>query len=432
MIERFQARRALFQKQMRKDSVALIFSAEPAVKSNDVHYPYRQNSDFYYLTGFAEEMSLLVLTPNHSSLYLRKRDSEMETWNGGRLGIENAAQTLGLDDARDIAVFDSNLPEILKNKELLYYDFGGNPLRDQKILLAIDSLIRKRRSGETAPRTLVHASTILHEMRIIKSQEEIESIRECAEITDEAHRMAMIAAHPSVYEYELEAEIVRAFRRHNAIEGYPSIVAGGANGCVLHYTENNRRIDGGKLVLIDAGAEKNYLNADVTRTFPVSGSFSQAQKQVYEIVLAAQIAAIAEMVEESTLSHAHDRALRILVEGLKEIGILNGSVDSIIEKKEFRNYYMHLTGHWLGSDVHDVGDYFVQNEARKLKNGMVATVEPALYLPENDPAVPEEFRGIAIRIEDDVLVAGEEPDILTKMIPKTVAQIEHLMQQTER
>ncbi len=424
-MEMYVARRHTVQRNLGQNDLAIFLSAPALIRSNDVHHRFRQDSDFYYLTGFAEEQSALVIYPDRTLLYLRKRDPERETWNGPMLGVDRAVETLGVDEARDIQDFKKDLPELLRRKERLLYMYGRNPEFDASVLAACDQLLRRGRAGDFGPSRLEHAASILHEMRMIKSTEEIELMRECADIAAEAHIALMKKTKPGMHEYELEAVIMDAFRRHNAVEGYPSIVASGRNACVLHHIENNRRIEAGDLVLVDAGAEKHCLNSDVTRTFPASPSFSQIQKDVYEVVLASQLRAIARTVKGATLDEIHAGTVRDLTQGLIDLGVLSGSLDENVDQKHYLRYYMHRTGHWLGMDVHDVGSYMTNGSPRKLENGMVCTVEPGLYFPD-DEKTPAPFRGIGIRIEDDVAVRDEKPVVLSESIPKTISAIEAL------
>ena len=420
-------RREQLQNVMEDDSVAFFFSPPAALKSNDVHYPFRTDSDLYYLTGFPEEEVILVLYKDKNILYLRKRDPDMETWNGKRLGIENACETLGVNEARDTESFKKDLPELLKNKKIIYHHYGRNSKIDSLLLETNANLIRRSRMSEFGPDKIIHLSGVINEMRLLKDSQEINFMRECARITHEAHVEAMKMVRPGLYEYELEAKILHIFKKYGGDFAYPSIVAAGNNACILHYVENNSMIKSDDLILIDAGAEKDYLNADVTRTFPASGRFNPAQKNLYEIVLASQKTAISLMTRNNTLDQVHNETVKILTEGLIDLGILKGSLDENLENQTYKKFYMHKTGHWLGRDVHDVGRYYDGSNSRPLKDGMVATVEPGLYIDENTQDIPLEFCGIGIRIEDDVLVNGTSPDVITDSIPKEIAEIESLI-----
>ena len=391
------------------DGVALFFSAPVRIKSNDVHYRFRQNSDFFYLTGFDEEECVLVLTASESRLYLRVRDRARETWDGPRLGVEDAPQTLGIDEARAIATFETDLAAILKNKSTLYYSFGDDAARDTQVLGKAREIMRGSRAGEYGPGSIVNPAGVLHEMRLIKDTHDVEILRECARLTANGHNALFRTTRPGMYEYELEALLLFEFRKGNAGEAYPSIVASGPNACVLHHINNDRQMQAGDLVLVDAGADKYYMNADVTRTFPVNETFSPEQRDVYEAVLHAQERAIQRTVAGVSLAAVHDDTVRDLVQSLIDLKVFTGSVDQHIEEKTYQHFYMHKTGHYLGMDVHDVGSYYDHRAGRPrfLENGMVCTVEPGLYFPVDNEHTPERFRGIGVRIEDDVMVQGD-------------------------
>ncbi len=423
----FSERRRVFQSRMEPDSVAVFFGAEPATRTNDTHFRFRQDTDFFYLTGLEEEQTVLVLTNKESILFLRESNPEEELWAGKRTGVAAAPDLLDVDEARDIDSFEEDLTDLLKNKQNLYYFYGRSMDHDATLLGTVDEIMRRARKGDYAPARILHPSTIVHEMRLFKTPLEIEHLKECARLTHNAHVAAMQAVRPGMYEYELEALLLYEFRKGGALEGYTSIVASGANACVLHYIDNHDRIADGDLILIDAGAEKNYMTADVSRTFPASGKFTAAQRDAYQLVLDVQKQAIAETVAGAHLSGVHDSAVERLTRGLMDMKLLKGdSLEKLIEDGAYRKYYMHRTGHWLGGDVHDVGLYFKEGVPRPFVDGMVCTVEPGLYFPPEDDSVPDEFRGIGIRIEDDVLVSGKTPVVLTASIPKEIDEIEQL------
>lgn len=421
--ERFTIRRKLLQLALAPSDALILLSAPAVVKSNDVHHRFRQDSDLFYVTGFEEEQSALVLYPDRSILYLRKRDPDMETWTGPMLGIERACETLAVDEARDIADFKKDLPDLLKKHDRLHWFYGRNREMDALVFEASDKLIRRSRAGESGPSVIIHAGTLLHEMRLTKDPDEIELLRQCSEITRQAHERIMRQTSPGMFEFSVEAMIQETFRRHDAVEAYPSIVASGPNACVLHHTSNSRLIGEGDLILVDAGAERHCMNADVTRTYPAAEKFTPQQRDVYAIVLHAQKNAIARTKPGATLDEVHAATVRDLVLGLLDLGVLSGSADENIEKGTYRKYYMHRTGHWLGMDVHDVGAYSLGGKARLLADSMVCTVEPGLYFPPDSPAA---FAGIGVRIEDDVLVSGNTPTVLTASIPKEIQDIEAL------
>lgn len=421
--ERFTSRRKLLQLALAPSDAMILLSAPSTVRSNDVHHRFRQDSDLYYVTGFEEEESALVLYADRSILYLRKRDPDKETWTGPMLGVDRACETLGVDEARDISDFKKDLPDLLKKHDRLHWFYGRSREMDALVFESSDTLIRRSRAGESGPSVILHAGTLLHEMRLTKDADEIELLRKCAEITREAHERIIRQTVPGMFEFTVEAMIQETFRRHDAVEAYPSIVASGPNACVLHHTSNSRLIAEGDLILVDAGAERHCMNADVTRTYPAAEKFTPEQRDVYTIVLHAQKNAIARTKPGATLDEVHASTVRDLVLGLLDLGVLSGSADENIEKGTYRKYYMHRTGHWLGMDVHDVGAYAIGGKPRPLTDGMVCTVEPGLYFP---PDSPPAFRGIGVRIEDDVLVLGETPTVLTASIPKEIQDIEAL------
>ncbi len=426
----FKARRLRFQQNLPADGVALFFSAPVRTKSNDVHFRFRQDSDFYYLTGFDEEESVLVVTPDHARLYLRERDPARETWDGPRLGVDDAPAKLGLDEARPIQAFAkaNELGALLRNSSTLYYRFGEDAARDARILGAAHQTMQRSRAGEYGPDTLINPAGLIAELRLIKDAYDLKLLGECARLTANGHQALFERTRPGMFEYELEAMLYHEFRRGDGGEGYPSIVASGPNACVLHHINNDRQMQAGDLVLVDAGADKHYMNADVTRTFPVSATYTPEQRDVYAAVLQAQNLAIAASRAGVSMQAVHDVTVRDLVQSLIDMQVLGGSVDENIEKKHYQHYYMHKTGHYLGMDVHDVGSYYDHNAdgPRKLSDGMVCTVEPGLYFAPNTPHTPERFAGIGVRIEDDVVINGDTPDVVTSAIPKSVADIEAL------
>ncbi len=426
-IETFVARRRRVADWMGRDGLLIVFSGRAPARSNDVHYRFRPNSDFYYLTGFEEEDCALVVTHDRTVLFLPDADPEHAIWHGPQLGVSSAAAALGLDSALPIESFPVELPALLKNRTTLYYQYGRSPEHDVVILTKTDLALRRARRGETAPVRILHPQLLLHEMRLIKSAEEQDALRECARITQAAHIEAMERTRPGLLENELEAIFQMHFRRAGGLEGYPAIVASGRNACVLHYIRNDTRIESGDLVLIDAGVEKGYQNADVTRTFPATGRFLGPQRDVYELVLEVQKRAVERVVVGHSLDALHREVVRELTEGLVQLGALSGSVDQLIEADTYKQFFMHGTGHWLGSDVHDVGSYYVDGQPRTFAPGMVLTVEPGLYFSPDAPTTPEAFRGIGVRIEDDVLVTSEGPENLTRDIPKDVAVLEEIV-----
>jgi Xaa-Pro aminopeptidase len=413
-------------------SGAAIFASAPvAVRNNDVEHEYRQDSDLYYLTGFDERDSVLILTTEHAEhrtvLFVRPRDKERETWDGPRAGLEGAQAEFGADAAFPISELAKRLPEYLKDVHRLHYRLGFDRGFDQLVLDAIADVRKKARVGISPPREIVDPSVVVHEMRMRKSAGEIEVMRKAASITAEAHAAAMQLARPGCYEYEVEAEILRVFRARGAERAaYGCIVGSGPNATILHHRRNDRRMQEGDLLLIDAGAEYGYYACDVTRTFPVSGRFSEAQRALYQVVVDAQQAAIDAVRPGVTVPYVHGAALEVLVQGLVDLGILEGTAAEAIEAETYKPYYMHRTSHWLGMDVHDVGDYHVQKRPRPLEPGFVLTVEPGVYIAAGSPCDPK-WHGIGIRIEDDVLVTEVGRRVLTEDIPKSATELEQLL-----
>jgi Xaa-Pro aminopeptidase len=427
--ETFARRRAAFFDAMAAASpsaVAVLPSAQVFVRNNDVEHDYRQDSDFFYLTGFDEPESVAVFdaTERKTVLFVRPRDPDREVWDGPRAGVEGAQARYGIDEAFVIAELDERLPTSLQNRRRVYYRLGRNRAFDERLLAAIDRVRARQRTGVAAPFEVVDPGAILHEMRLRKSPVEVEMMRSAARITREAHESAMRHARPGMYEYELEALLLDAFRRHGSERpAYGSIVGSGPNACVLHYRKNDRRIDAGELVLIDAGCEYAYYASDVTRTFPVGRDFSREQQAIYELVLQAQLEGIARARPGITLDEIHKVTVEVITRGLLRLGLLSGEPEKLIETEAYKRFFMHRTSHWLGMDVHDVGHYYVGGSPRRLEPGMVLTVEPGVYVGPADDAVAPEWRGIGVRIEDDVLVSDAGPEVITAGIPKTVNEL---------
>ncbi|MGD8317681.1 MAG: Xaa-Pro aminopeptidase [Myxococcales bacterium] len=425
----FANRRQELLEAMGEGGVAVFPAAPIALRNHDVEHPYRQHSDLYYLSGFCEPESLLLLTNQHDKertvLFVRPRKREREIWDGPRAGVEGAVAEFGADVAFPIEDLDSKLADYVGNAERLHYRVGQNQEADATIFDCLNQLRRGSRRGVRPPETIIDPSMHLHEMRLRKSESELQIMREAAAITTEAHLHAMRAAHPGMHEYELDAELLHVFRKHGSERpAYESIVGSGPNATILHYRAGNRVMHQGELVLVDAGCEYGYYASDVTRTFPVGGEFSPEQRAIYEVVLGAQKAAIAAVKPGITLQDIHEDAVRTLTEGLVSIGLLEGDVDSLIEQKAYEPYYMHRTSHWLGMDVHDVGHYYVGGAHRPLEPGFVLTVEPGLYIAADAEDVHARWRGIGVRIEDDVVVTPTGCDVLTAGIPKEVDAVE--------
>lgn len=417
--EEFGERRTRVFAQMQPNSALLLFSEIEKRRNNDCTYPFRQDSYFWYLTGFNEPNAALLLLKTEQAekaiIFLRPRDPLLETWNGRRLGVELAPQQLNVNEAYSIEEFDTALPKILKNLTALYYVPEIHTWGDK---LVTESAVSFNEILDWRP--------MLSEMRLIKSPNEIRLMQQAGQITALGHIKAMQTTHPNRFEYEIESDILHEFNRHCArFPSYNSIVAGGSNACILHYTENDRPLNDGDLVLIDAGCEFAMYAGDITRTFPVNGKFSQPQREIYELVLKAQKRAIELLVPGNSIKQANDEVIRIKTQGLVDLGILKGDVDTLIEQQAYRQFYMHGLGHWLGLDVHDVGSYG-QDKQRILEIGMVITVEPGIYISE-DADVPEQYKGIGVRIEDNLLMTEYGNKILTAAAPKEIADIENLM-----
>ncbi len=430
--EEFACRRQALMARVGRDAAVIIPAAVHHRRNRDTEYRYRQDSDFYYLTGFAEPEALLVLLPGRAEgefvLFCRDRDRAMEIWNGYRAGPEGAVSDFGASQAFVIADVATKLPELLAGRKQVYAPMATETAFDADLAGWINAVRSQARAGVEAPQSLHAIDQALHPLRLIKSAAEIAIMQAAADLSAEGHRRAMAVAKAGRYEYELEAELLHSFTRHGCIApAYGSIVGGGANACILHYTENNAELRDGDLVLIDAGGELAYYAADITRTFPVNGRFSAEQKALYEVVLAAQLAAIDVVQVGNSWQLPHETAVRVLCEGLLELGLLKGELSAVIEAGDYRRFYMHRTGHWLGMDVHDVGDYRIDGEWRAFAPGMVLTVEPGLYIAPDDDTVEARWRGIGIRIEDDVVVTESGPHVLTAKAPKTIAEIETLV-----
>jgi Xaa-Pro aminopeptidase len=422
----YAARRKRLAASMRA-GVAVLPTAPERVRNRDSHYPYRYDSYFYYLTGFAEPEAVLVLVAGEaprSILFCRERNPEREIWDGLRYGPERAREQLGFDEAHPIAALDEEMEKLLADQVTLFYPVGADAEWDTRALRWLNRVRDKARAGVSAPDHVQDVRALLDDMRLVKDAHEIGLMRRAAEISAHAHRRAMLAARPGCFEYQVEAELLREFRHQGAqAPAYTPIVAGGANACVLHYVANDARLADGDLLLIDAGCELGGYASDITRTFPVSGRFSAAQRDVYELVLAAQRAAIGEVKPGSAWNAPHDAAVRVLAQGMLDLKLLAGSLDEVIEKEAYKRFYMHRTGHWLGLDVHDAGPYKQAGSWRALQAGMTLTVEPGLYLRAAED-VPEPLRDIGVRIEDDVRVTEAGCEVLTAEAPKQIAEIE--------
>lgn len=410
--------------------IAILPAAPVHIRNRDVEHPYRPDSDFFYLSGFPEPEAVIVLVPGRKQgeyiLFCRDKDIEQEIWHGRRFGPEGAIEHFGVNDAFPIDDIDDILPGLMEHCEKVYYTMGLDPQFDKQVMDWVNTLRSQSRSGTHVPYEFVSLDFLLHEMRLYKDRDEIKLMKKAAKISAEAHKRAMKACKPGMYEYQLDAEIMYEFQRNGATWAYPSIVGGGANGCILHYTDNNMVLNDGDLVLIDAGAEFQGYDADITRTFPVNGRYSPPQREICELVLEANLEAIKQVKPGNHWNDPHETAVKVLTKGMVELGLLKGKVHDLIKDQAYRKYYMHRTGHWLGMDVHDVGDYKVDEEWRLLEPGMVMTIEPGMYIAHGSRGA-KRWWDIGVRIEDDVLVTKDGHEVLTDGVPKDVDGIEALM-----
>ena len=431
--QEYKRRRRHLMQIMGNDAVAIIPAALVRMRNRDAEFQYRQDSDFHYITGFDEPEAVAVLVPEREHgeyiLFCRENDKKMEIWNGPRAGQDGAIEKYAADDSFPIEDIDDILPGLLENKEKVYYTMGVHPDFDQRVIKWVNHLREQSRQGVHTPGEFVALDHQLHDMRLYKSAAEIKVMRNAAKISAKAHIQAMQFCKPGLYEYQLEAELLHSFMHQGArFPAYSSIVGGGVNGCILHYVENRDVLKDGDLVLIDAGAELECYASDISRTFPVNGKYSKEQRALYEIVLAAQLAAIEQVKPGKHWNDPHEAAIKVITQGLIDVGILKGKLATLIKKEAYKDFYMHRTGHWLGMDVHDVGDYKVDEEWRVLEPGMVLTVEPGLYISADNDKVAKKWHNIGIRIEDDVLVTKNGHEVLSKDAPKDPDEIEALME----
>lgn len=427
----FAKRRHHLMEMTGQGSVVILRAATRKIRNNDVHFPYRQDSDFLYLSGFSEPDAMMVLLPEEkggrSIIFCREKDRHREMWDGAMVGTEGAKEKFGFDRAYPMAEMKKRLPRLLHGRERVYYDLGKDPDFDQLLIGWLNEFRSKTRKKFQAPDEISALDHNLHEMRLFKSRAEISAMRKSARIAATAHRRAMRACKPGLNEAEIHAELLHVFTGRQCEASYIPIVGGGANACILHYIRNRDQLNDGDLLLIDAGAEYDGYASDITRTFPVNGKFSGPQRDLYEVVLTAQLAAIAEVRVGNPWDHVHETAVRVATEGMLDLGILKGSLDEALEEEHFKDYYIHNTGHWLGLDVHDVGEYEIDGHSRVLEPGMVLTVEPGIYIPLSATSVDDPWRGMGIRVEDNVAVTKEQADVLSVDICKSVNDIEALM-----
>ncbi len=431
-VKEFQQRRKKLMAHMSENSIAILPAAPVAIRNRDVEYPYRQDSDFYYLSGFIEPEAVMVLKPKREHgefiMFCRERDPEKEMWGGLIKGPEGLCEEFGADDAFPIQDIDEILPGLIEGCDKVYYSMGSNPEFDRRVMSWVNVIRSKVRSGAQPPNEFMVLDHILHDLRLIKSKREIQLIRRAGEISAQAHVLAMKACQPGMWEYQLEGVYLNHFQHHGCRSAaYPSIVGGGANGCILHYVENADLLKADELVLVDAGCEHQYYAGDITRTFPVDGQFSPEQRAIYEIVLQAQLDAIEQIKPGNHWDQPHEASVRTITRGLIKLGLLKGTLKTLIKAEAYKPFYMHRTGHWLGLDVHDVGDYKVGGQWRLLEPGMTLTVEPGIYISPDNTSVAKQWRGIGIRIEDNVLVTKTGCELLTDAAPTDPDEIERLM-----
>ena len=429
----FSERRSQLSEKVLEDSAIIISSASVKSRISDTEYAYRQDSNFYYLSGYEEPESLLLIRPDHDKekfvMFCRERDPLREQWDGFRTGQEGAIEQYGADAAHSINSISQLMPSLLEGVKNIYFSMSAPCGVDLKISDWIESIRKNTRAGAEPPQNLLSLDSILHEMRLIKEDYEMNLMRQAANITTEAHVRAMQAVTPGMFEYQLEAEYLYAFNKNGARSpAYNSIVGGGNNSCILHYVENNAELQDGDLVLVDAGCEYQYYASDVTRTFPVNGKFSPEQKEIYSIVLEAHKQSMEQAKPGNKWNLMHEKSVEVIVEGLLSIGLLKGSKEEIIEKGEYSKFYMHRIGHWLGMDVHDVGSYKQDGDWRELEKGMVMTVEPGIYILDSIEGIDDKWKGIGVRIEDDIAIADSGFELLTPDVPRTIEEVEQTVQ----
>ncbi|MDH3589590.1 MAG: aminopeptidase P N-terminal domain-containing protein [Gammaproteobacteria bacterium] len=431
----FPRRRKQLMSMMGTDSIAILPAAPIRMRNRDVEHDYRPDSDFYYLTGFPETDAVAVLMPGHNPKYVlfcRERDPAKEAWDGDIAGPEGAVNGYGADDAYPISDIDDILVGLLEKCERVYYTMGAHRDFDQRLIMWMNQLRASGQRGGHAPEELISLEHHLHELRLFKSRAEVGAMRRAAKIAVAAHRRGMRLTRPGLYEYSVEAEYLHEFRSNGAVCSYPPIVGAGANACVLHYRANSKKLEDGELLLVDAGCEYDYYASDVTRTWPVNGRFSKPQREIYQIVLDAQQAATEQVQVGNHWNDPHEAAVKSITRGLIKIGLLKGTPAKLIKEQAHKKFFFHRTGHWIGMDVHDVGDYKVEEQWRVLEPGMVMTVEPGIYIAPGTKGVPKKYQGIGVRIEDDVLVTKKGPDVLSGALESNPDEVEALAAENQK
>ena len=427
----FAKRRRQLMRMVGKGGIAILPASQIKMRNRDVEYNYRQDSDFYYLTGFPEPEAVAVLAPGRPGgeyiLFCREKDPQREIWDGRRVGPNGAVDEFDADDAFPISDIDEILPGIIENCERVYYSIGIHPEFDQRLIGWVSDLRGRGGRSHHTPDEFITLDHLLHDQRLYKSRAEISAMRRAAKLAARAHKRAMGVCRPGMHEFELEAEFQHEFRRNSTQMAYQPIVGSGPNACVLHYVDNDRQMMDGDLVLVDIGCEHDYYASDVTRTFPVNGRFSDAQRTIYDIVLEAHQAALDNIAPGRHWNEPHDAAVKVITKGLRRIGLLKGQLTTLIRKQAYQPYFMHRTGHWLGLDVHDVGDYKVSDQWRLLEPGMVMTVEPGIYIADRARGVAKRWWGIGVRIEDDILVTRDGNEVLTRDLPRQPDDVEALV-----
>ena len=432
MNKEFEKRRRKLAKLIGKDGIAVIPTASTRVRSRDTDYPYRPDSDFYYFTGFSEPNAVMILAPGREDgsfiLCLREKNPLTEIWDGHMEGLNGVKKNYEADQSFDIEDLETILSSLFLGRQKVFFTLGQDEVLDKILMKSFNAVRAGQRRGGVVPSEIQALEPLVHEMRLIKSKYEISLMKKSAKISVDAHKQIFENCKPGVFEYQIEADIIHEFGKHGAVPAYTSIVASGQNACTLHYISNRDKMKSGQLLLTDAGCENEMYAADITRTIPVSGEYSKEQKEIYELVLEVQKNAINSIKPGQTFEGLQSDAIKGLTKGLKKLGLLKGRVDQLIKSEAYKDFYMHGIGHWLGMDVHDVGSYMDQKgKSRKFENGMVLTIEPGIYISKKNKNVPTEYRGIGIRIEDDVLVTKSGCDVLTKALPKEIGEIESIM-----